>query len=368
MSKNNAKLSDPSLLIQAGIDPKTNLPLKYVSGTPCTLKRDIKRQLRIMDEQNAINRFTWYNLPEGLDSRLIERILYYEGQAMLFKVKDKFYFLPYALDGTIDVYGRFKGVTPLPFNGSTETDDREESPLIKGLTFNPIYDIQLPEDFMGKSREEIVDFLDHACVLFKDYIEQRPQKNIARQILNDPILDVMAECFPFMRTALINSTGVQGMRVNTESEAFNVNAANNALVKAALEGESKVPVVGNVDFQDLTGGNVAKAEEFLLAMQALDNYRLSLYGLDNGGLFQKKSHMLQAEQEMNAGNVGLVLEDSLRYRQKQATIANSIWGTNMWVEVSETVIGMDTTGDGVAGDNEEGQKEMIQQEAENDSM
>lgn len=369
MAKNNAAFYDPTMLIQAGINPKTGLPIKMDNSAPCITKGDIKKQLRIVDEQDAVNRYMWYNLPEGLNGRLMERILYYRGQAMLFKLKDKFYFLPYALDGTIDVYGRFTGVTPLPFNGTANDGGKGEKPWIQGLTFNPVYDVQLPEDFIGKSNEELMHFLDTSCVLFKDYTEQISQTNISRQILNDPILDIMAECFPFMRTALINSTGVQGMRVNTESEAANVYAANNAITKAALEGRSKVPVVGNVDFQELTGGNVAKAEEFLLAMQSLDNYRLSLYGLDNGGLFQKKSHMLQAEQEMNSGNVGLVMNDGLTYRQQMATIANSIWGTSMWCEVSETVIGMDVTGDGVAGGSEKEQKEAMQQEViEDDSM
>ena len=75
------------------------------------------------------------------------------------------------------------------------------------------------------------------------------------------------------------------MRVNSQDEYANVEAASRSINRAALTGKKWVPVVGNVDFQDLTNGQVAKAEEYLLAMQSLDNYRLSLYGLDNGGLF-----------------------------------------------------------------------------------
>lgn len=369
MAKNNAALYDPTMLIQAGINPKTGLPVKYEEGKSCAIKASIKKQLRIVDEQDAVNRFTWYNLPEGLNGRLMERILYYRGQGMFFFLNDKFYFLPYALDGSIDVYGRFTGVTPLPFNGtSNDGGSGKEKPWIQGLKFEPIYDIIMPEDYVDKNPEEIIDKLERSCVLLKDYTEQLSQTNIARQIINDPLLDIMAECFPYMRTALKNSTGVQGMRVGTENESANVWAANNAINRAALEGDSKVPIVGTVDFQDLTSGETAKAEEFLLAMQSLDNYRLSLYGLDNGGLFQKKSHMLEAEQEMNTGNVGLVMRDSLQNRQDFCTLCNSLWGLNIWCEPSEVVLGMDTTGDGVAGDNEAGQKEMIQEEATDDSM
>lgn len=365
MGKNNAYYTDPKSLIEAGIDPKTGLPIRV--GDKCDIKGYIKRQLRIVDEQDAVNRFTWYNLPEGLNGRLIERILYYKGQGMFFFLGDKFYFLPYALNGTIDVYGRFMGVTPLPFNG-TANDGKPDKPWIQGLTFEPKYDPILPDDFIDKSPEEIIATINKSCVLLKDYTEQYSQTNIARQIINDPLLEIMAECLPLMRTSLFNSTGVRGMRVNTEGEAANVYAANNAMAKAALEGNTNVPIIGNVDFQDLNGDTPARSEEFLLAMQAMDNYRLSLYGLDNGGLFQKKSHMLEAEQETNAGNVGLVMRDSLQCRQEFCTICNSYFGLNMWCEPSETALGIDTTGDGVVGDNEDGQKEMIQEEAQNETV
>ena len=51
----------------AGINPKTGLPMKF-SG-PCTLKEDIKKQLRLVDEQDAVNRYVWYNLPMNLPSQ-----------------------------------------------------------------------------------------------------------------------------------------------------------------------------------------------------------------------------------------------------------------------------------------------------------
>lgn len=347
---NNARLTDPKMLIEAGINPKTGLPSRIDGTDTGCLKPEIKKQLRILDEQDAVNRFTWYNLPKGLNSRLIERILYYKGQGMMFFLDDKFYFLPYALNGTIDVYGRYTKVTPLPFNG-TANDGKADKPWIQGLDFTPIYDAIVPEEYIAHSEEEILDKLSSYCVLLKDYTEQYSERIISRQILNDPLLDMMSECFPLLRTSLFNSTGVQGMRVNTEGESASVFAANNALARAALNGHSKVPIVGNVDFQDLAGGAIAKAEEFLLTMQSLDNYRLSLYGLDNGGLFQKKSHVLESEQQMNAGNIGLILRDSLKIRQDFCDIVNSIWNLGIWCEASETVLNADINGDGIASDS-----------------
>ena len=349
MGQNNAKMIDPNLLIQAGIDPKTGLPIKFSNACKNDLKPNIKKIMRIIDEQTAINRFKWFNLPSGLDGQLIERILYYKGQAMFFYVEelDQFFFLPYALDGGIDIYGRYAAVRPLPFNGSTETKDEKGkltpiSQYITGLAREPIYDIELealtPETF-GKK-----------CVLLSDYSKQVSQTNISRQILNDPLLDVMSDCIPFLRTALLSGTGVSAMRVNSQDEYSNVELASTAVDNAALAGKKWIPVIGNIDFQDLSGGNVAKAEEFLLTMQSLDNFRLSTYGLDNGGLFQKKSHVLESEQEMNTGNVGLIMQDGLTIRENFCDMVNSLFGLGIWCEVSETVIGLDTNMDGLISD------------------
>ena len=342
-------------VIAAGLNPATGLPYK-MGGNEVQTKIDIKRALRIVDEQDAVNRFTWYNLPDGLTSQLLERILYYRGQGAFFKMADKFYFLPYALDGTIDVYGRFNSITPLPFNGTTQTKD--EKPLIKGLTYDCVYEIMTPEDFIKDDGtfdlDKMENLVDKSAVILKDYTEQISQTNTSRQVLNEPILDIMSDCIPFCRTALLNSTGIKGMRVGNQSEANEVMSANRAINNAALTGQWAVPIVGSVDFQELTSnGGVGKSEEFLLSLQAFDSFRLSLYGLPNGGLFQKKAHMLEAEQNMNAGTASLVLQDSLANRQTFCNIVNSIWGLGIWCDVNESITQMDKDMDGDAYGNGE---------------
>ena len=87
MMANNAKLPDINTLIQAGINPKTGLPIKLGDEDKYTLKSEIKKNLRIKDEQVALNRYKWYNLPSGLDGQLLERILYYKGQAAIASIE-----------------------------------------------------------------------------------------------------------------------------------------------------------------------------------------------------------------------------------------------------------------------------------------
>lgn len=343
-------------LYATGFNPATGLPYKF-DEEDTALKGDLKRNLRIMDKSEAVRRYVWHNLPDGITGEMIERVLYERGQGALFKLPDdNFYFLPYALDGTIDVYSRFNSITPLPFNGSSQ--DKNDKPLIEGLTYDCVYDVMLPEDFLKDDGtydiDKMYEMLDKSAVILKDYTIQTSQMNVARAILDEPVIELMSDCLPFLRTALLNSTGIKGMRVGSQIEANEVFSANRAINNAALTGQWAVPVVGAVDFQELTSnGGVGRAEEFMLSLQSLDNFRLSLLGIPNGGVFGKKAHMLQSEQEINAGSSSLVLLDGLLHRQRWCDVINSLYDFGAWVDIEESItqIDKDMDGDAYADDN-----------------
>lgn len=343
---------DLQSLIAAGIDPKTGLPIRMGSPGHGPYKEAIKKNLRIIDEQDAVNRYTWYNLPANISSQELERLLYYRGQLAFFfmETTGEFFFMPYALDGGIDFYGRFNRIHPIPFaEGVTDEEKKrtaEQRNLLSQLKLECVYDVVLPEEWEEK-------MMNSKCVLLHDYSKQLSQTIIPRKDLQEGIIDIMSDCIPFMRTALLNSTGIMGMRVQSEDEQSNVAAASALINRAALTGEKYVAIVGQMEFQDLTGGEVAKSEEFLLAMQSLDNFRLSTYGIDNGGLFQKKAHELQSEADMAGGAVGMVYQDGLTIRQNFCDIVNSIWGTSIWCEPNEQAAMMDINGDGTLMDEQD---------------
>lgn len=349
---NNAKLPNLEPLIAAGINPKTGLPAKF-GDAGCRLKGNIRKIMRIVDEQTAVNRYKWYNLPVGMSSQELERLLYYKGQLAFFYEEklDKYYVLPYALSGGIDVYGRFNRIHPVPIAMTTEDENekkrqKELTQYFSTINLDVLYDIVLPEELEERHMTE-------CCVLLHDYTKQLSQTIIPRSEVHDPLLDVISNCIPYLNTALMNATGVSGVRVSNQDEAAQVEIASKALQSSALTGDKWIPMKGSLDFQDLSGTNVAKAEEFMLAMQSLDNFRLSLYGLENGGLFEKKAHILQDEQDMNMGTQSLLLKDGLDIRQRFCNIVNSVWGIGIWCETSEEVLNMDMDGDGIAaGDND----------------
>ena len=338
-------------LYAAGIDPHSGLPLKLIGGKPEFLVEDAMRSFRLIDEQNALNRFNWINLPDGLTGNLLERILYYKGQGAFayLEEENKFVFLPFTLAAAgdkdisgLDMYGRFKKIQLIQFMGSTE----KETTILLGVPFNVRYDIKLDV--------QDVDDLTSTAVILRDYSQQISQTVLPMSLRQEWILKMMAETTSFLRTKLIIGTGVNGLKVNDASQVGDVNDLSNGLLQAATSGKPYVGVIGGVEVEGLekTNPGTMRSEDYLMALQSLDNIRLSSYGLDNGGIFEKKAHITNDELAMNGSSVGLVMQDALSRRKEFCDIVNSIWGLNIDVIPSETVLGMDLNGDGIIADDE----------------
>lgn len=318
-------------------------------------KSAIQKQLRINDEQLALGRYEWYNLPSGLTGELIERILFYRGTAMFFYIpeRDVFRILPYCLDGEIDEYGRFLNVKPLPFLGKDTLETpagKRQSLLLSMMNREPVYDT-----LTVFNAEEAYN---NKCVLLYDYCKQLSQSILPRQKINEGIIDIESDIIPMARTALQNSSGIAGVRVNDPTESTAVSQLSSMVRAAALNGEKYIATVGSLDFQNFDVSSVRNAQDYLLFMQSLDNFRLGSYGLDNGGLFEKKAHMLNAEAAMNQGTTGIVLQDGLKLRQEACYIINFIFGLSVWCEISETAAGADLNMDGLIGNNQQQMPEM----------
>lgn len=275
-------------------------------------------------------------------------MLYYKGQLAFFYMKDlgEFYFMPYALDGTIDFYGRYNTIHPVPMtSGTDDKTGKAQAEYLSQLKLKCVYGTKLLD-------EVTLEDFENDAVLLHDYTKQLSQTIIPRVTINDAIIDMMAECPAYMRTSLIEGTGISGVRVSDADQADSVLEGANSLQNAALTGTPWVPIIGNVEFQELTGGQMTNTEEYMLAMQSLDNLRLSTYGIDNGGLFEKKAHELQTEADINGGPVGLVMQDGLAIRQQFCNIVNSIWNIGIWCEPAQNISGNDVDGDGQINDED----------------
>lgn len=336
-------MKDIQTLKALGLDDKSIMERFIIAP----YKDAFVKTLRIMDEQQFLTRYKWYNLPYGLNENLVERILYYRGRAMFFYMSetDKFYFLPFTFSKEIDVYGRMNRCIPLPFTGSSTTESMKSALSLE--TREPVYDFQMEDmtwkDFTGK------------CVICYDYSQQLSQTILSRRELNDMIIDYEADMLPYMHTALLNSTAVEAIRVNSDDEQAELRVASLGVQSAALNGLKWLPVRGRIDFQSLGQNGTSQAQEYLLAMQSMDNFRQMGMGLGDGTLFQTRAHMLQTQADMAIGRVDGIYQDGLNRRQEFCNLVNSVFGLGIWCDVSEQATGYDKSLDGLIADENDQQ-------------
>ena len=340
-------------------DLPTLLALGLAPRDGCMPHEEVKKILRVNDEQIHCNRVKWFNRPRGLNGNLLERILYYRGQGLFMYVDgmDKFIFLPFCLNTGLDIYGRYITASPIPFNGTAEIKTSEDARKSADPMTRILSDIKVNVQYDPVDLLDIVDnpdIMKTSGVILSDYTRQLPQTIIPKYKLTEAIIDYEARIIPYVNTALMSATGIGGIRVDGQDEQSTVELASRQVQYAALNGMKWVPIDGQVDFQELTGGQVAKAEEFFLTMQSMENYRLGIHGVTNGGLFEKKAHTTDLENSINIGTSGYAIRDAIWNRQQFCTIVNSIWGLDIWCEPDEITVGMDYTGDGMIGTGAEG--------------
>lgn len=218
-----------------------NTMLPNVNLLDCApYKAMVTKILRINDEQLALNRYRWYNLPHGLDGQMIERILYYRGAGAFFYIPEikTFAFLPYTLDGNIDIYGRYTTIKPLPFMGedTIRTEGgRRTAALINSMGREPVYDLLLDPSVTDEG-------LNTKAVLLTDYCRQLSQTILPRRDLNEGLINLESNILPYVNTLLSNSTGVNGVRTNGDDEAAEVNIASDTVNLAALNGKKWIGI------------------------------------------------------------------------------------------------------------------------------
>ena len=339
---------------QIGLNGRTGLPLKYGMGRRDNTENDLVMKLREQDKDWNVNMFDWANTQLDVTSQDINRMLYYRGQLAFAYIKeiDEFVLLPFSIDGNLDMYGRAKYIRLIPFTPSTK--DKRMKPV---------------EDFLANKRFKVVhtiktelkpEDLTESAVILYDRTPDLGENVIPQNIMNQALINYEAEIYAFMRTNLVNASGVTGIRVKGRDEAMSVRDANVELVTAAKTAQKYVPIVGEtVDFQELVTSN-GNTQEYLQAAQAIHNLRMSLNGLPASGIYDKSQYVSNSQVSLNAGSIdsALVLQDKYTRRDEACNIINSIWPIGIDVLPSENIVMADLDGNGVAFDDETDNHDM----------
>lgn len=296
-----------------------------------------------IDFQQYLSRFRWYNLPEGLDSELFERILYYSGSAMFFYIKElkRFYFLPYGMSGEktqtgIDFYGRFNRIKPYSFNGSTDGSGEQEGG--KRISKADIYlSTQIRDNIKDipfvETEEEARKIYENGAVICWDRTPGLAYFVDSRNRISQSYIKYIVKVLIQTKSALINSSGFNLFTTDNESENDIMQLQLDA-INADRERGKLSAVVSKLlgEIQNLQSNAPASMQDFWASLQSVDNLRLKSMGIRNDGVQQKSQYQNIQEQSIDIDDAMQIYWNSFIERVKFSAIVNSIWGLDIYPE------------------------------------
>lgn len=340
-------MCDTNALLEAGM-PQTSKMLKYgnaidqngntVTPNPTRYNLNYDSLFAIMREQNMVEtleRYMWTNIPFGLTQDLIERLLFFRGKGVLYfndKV-EKFQFLPFALNGVIDEYGRFTKCNTLPFTGVDEEDvakNKGSKKKMQTLVYEDleiVYDLPYNEETfkMAKNKKTVGIILNDNSLA----VSQQP---IIRSNYVKPVLHMMATLMQIINTAMYGNADHNLLQVENESELESINQQINAINFDILRGRRFTAVVGKLPITPLKTSNTANLEGLFSTFNSLTNFLKSITGVANSGVFDKKAHLLQEEQKLNGSNSDDIYYNGLRLRQEFCLMVQAYYNYPIWCE------------------------------------
>ena len=300
--------------------------------------------LKDIDYQQFVTRFRWVNLPEGLNSELFERIMYFSGSAMFFYIKElkRFYFLPYGMSGEgtetgIDFYGQYNRLKPYSFNGSTDGSG-EQSATGKKLSSADVYlSTQIRDNIkdipLVETEEEARKVYENGAVICFDRTPQLSYFVDSRNRISQSYVKYLIEILIQTKSALINSSGFNMFSTETESAADILQLQIDTINKDRERGKLAGVVSSTLgEIQNLQSNAPNAMTDFWNTFVAADNLRLKSLGIQNDGMVQKKQYQNMQETSLDVDGAMQVYMNSYLERVKFAAIVNSIWGLGIYPE------------------------------------
>lgn len=324
-----------------------NIPVKGKCNKP-RYSRDsmfekIGASFSNMDYQQYLTRFKWNNLPEGLDSELFERIMYFSGSAMFFYIKelDRFFFLPYGMSGEgtetgIDFYGRYNKLKPYSFNGSTDGSG-EKTAQGKRTKADIYLSTQIRDNIKDipfvETEEEARKIYENGAVICFDYTPGLAYWNDSRNRISQSYVKYMVKVLIQTKSALINASGFNLFSADGEQDNELMQMQIDTINQDREEGQLAAVVsklLGNIE--NIQSNAPAAMQDFWASLQSVDNLRLKSMGIRNDGLQQKSQYQNIQEQSMDINDSLQVYWNSFMERVKFSAIVNSIWGLDIYPE------------------------------------
>lgn len=315
-----------------------------IKGNPENLNLNYDSLYQIMRNHNRIEtleRYMWLNVPFGLTQDIIERVLFFRGKGVFYfnDEVDKFQFLPFTLNGTIDEYGRYIRCNTLPFTGVDEEEKgsknkkKERRLIYENLDI--VYDLPYNAEMMKMVKEKKT-----VGIILNDNSLGLTQQPIIRSNYVKPILHLMSTLMQIINTAMYGCADHSLIQVENESEIASINTQINAINFDILKGRRFTPIAGTLPIQPLKTSNTANLEGLFNTFNSLSNFLKSITGIANPGVFDKKAHLLQEEQQLNGSNADDIYYNGLRLRQEFCMMIQAYYNYPIWCESKRGMSGV----------------------------
>lgn len=282
----------------------------------------------------AISRFDWMDLPEGISNELIERTCYFRGQCILYwdNLLEQWFLLPFTLCSeeqmSISVYGDYRLVRPVPFNGFSEaqTPFTDMHHPLWNIKRKPVYSVEEAQMLVDTHGEDYVK--ENYCVILRDYSRMLNFDNIPMHNIQAVFIQSMVEILPMLRTLMFRAAMPKLVKVDSEASKDVIEQEWHNLETSVLLGKPYVPVT---TFQDLetVGDDTKGIEDFFRAYESFDNMRKRNLGIISDGTYQKAAQMSVDEQSKNGEATLVLLDNSYDQRKMFVEIANTLFGLDM---------------------------------------
>lgn len=280
--------------LQMLIDAGFNIPLDFSIE-----KMNYQSLVFNMDYEQATGRYIWKGLPEGIDGYLIETMLYFRGSLAGVFNGGKLTVLPYAGTGGINRYGLPNKVKLLEFNGTSSDGNA-----------------YIKEEYYVSSNVEIKE--KGAVILRDRYAIGRSGLVAPRFLINSAIIELEAEIISRIKTNIKNSDTKVVFYCDDDKQK----AAFEKAIQEAYTADSPFVVVvkgsnrWGQDNTDYMHGQVGlKAQELFESWQSVNNIRVMSEGIINGGAFEKKERVVNAEVQDESTQTSIILNSGLICRK-----------------------------------------------------
>ena len=281
-------------------------------GTPYSSENlktmtQVETEIYMYLEELIVNRYTYKNLPYGMEDWEIEDLLFWKGSGIAFKypATGTLLLLPVTKNGDLNVKGKPQYGTPLSMNGV-------ELPL----------NLRMLPDLTGNEEQKAVLWMNNLSMT-STYMIIRPFVQQFIYILQSKVMN----CAMARKPVIIKGNKKTAAALNQQFTSIFGNGINPFKVSYD-DGDLKSML------EVLNLGIKYDQQAYWDDLKNTWNWILTLCGIKNDENVAKKERVVVDQIESNEQNVYYSKMNTFKYRQKAVEEMNRVFGTN--IEVVDT--------------------------------